>query len=64
MELIQENQPYHHIGAIAFGKGEFFDSIADGNPIDVCYSIVENYFRGIANVQLRIKDIREREEII
>ena len=64
LELIQENQPYHHIGAIAFGKGEFFDSIADGNPIDVCYSIVENYFRGIANVQLRIKDIREREEII
>ena len=64
LELIQENQPYHHISAIAFGKGEFFDSIADGNPIDVCYSIVENYFRGIANVQLRIKDIREREEII
>ena len=64
LELIQESQPYHHISAIAFGKGEFFDNIADGNPIDVCYSIVENYFRGIANVQLRIKDIREREEII
>jgi len=63
LELIQESQPYHHIGAIAFGMGEFFDSISDGNPIDVCYSIVENYFRGIANVQLRIKDIREREEI-
>ena len=64
LELIQENQPYHHIGAIAFGKGEYFDSISDGNPIDICYSVVENYFRGIANVQLRIKDIREREEII
>lgn len=64
LELIQESQPYHHISAIAFGKGEMFDNISDGNPIDVCYSIVENYFRGIANVQLRIKDIREREEII
>lgn len=64
LELIQESQPYHHIGAIAFNKGEFFDSMADGNPMDVCYSVVENYFRGIANVQLRIKDIREREEII
>ncbi len=64
LELIQESHPYHHIGAIAFNMGEFFDSMADGNPIDVCYSIVENYFRGIANVQLRIKDIREREEII
>lgn len=64
LELIQESHPYHHIGAIAFNKGEFFDSMADGNPIDVCYSVVENYFRGIANVQLRIKDMREREEII
>lgn len=64
LELIQESHPYHHIGAIAFNMGEFFNSMADGNPIDVCYSIVENYFRGIANVQLRIKDIREREEII
>ena len=64
LELIQESQPYHHIGAIAFGKGEFFSNIADGNPVDVCYSIVENYFRGIANLQLRIKDLREREEII
>ena len=64
LELIQESQPYHHINAIAFNKGECFDSIADGNPVDVCYSIVENYFRGIANIQLRIKDIREREEII
>lgn len=64
LELIQESHPYHHIGAIAFNMGKCFDSMADGNPIDVCYSIVENYFRGIANVQLRIKDIREREEII
>ncbi len=63
LELIQESHPYHHISAIAFNKGEFFDSIADGNPIDVCYSIVENYFRGIANVQLRVRDMREREDI-
>lgn len=64
LELIQESQPYYPIGAIAFGKGEYFESIAEGNPIDICYSIVENYFRGKENVQLRIKDIRAREEII
>jgi len=64
LELIQEEFPQTHFGAIAFGKGEYFPSIAEGNPIDICYSIVENYFRGIANTQLRIKDIREREEII
>ena len=64
LELIQESHPYHHIGAIAFNMGEFFESMADGNPMDVCYSIVENYFRGIANLQLRIRDIREREDFI
>jgi single-stranded-DNA-specific exonuclease len=43
---------------------DFYDSIKAGNPIDVCYSIVENYYRGTANTQLRIKDIREREELV
>ena len=64
LELIQESQPYHHISAIAFNKAGHFDHIKAGNPVDICYSIVENYYRGIANVQLRIKDIRDREEFI
>ena len=50
LELIQESHPYHHIKA--------------GNPIDVCYSIVENYYRGTANTQLRVKDMHERDEMI
>mgnify|MGYP003090977543 FL=1 len=64
LELIQESQPYHHISAIAFNKAGHFDHIKAGNPVDICYSIVENYYRGIVNVQLRIKDIRDREEFI
>ena len=64
LELIQETQPYRHISAIAFNKSEHFDHIKAGNPFDVCYSIVENYYRGIANLQLRIKDLRDREEFI
>ena len=64
LELIQESHPYHHISAIAFNMADFFDHIKAGNPIDVCYSIVENYYRGTANTQLRIKDLREREEIL
>lgn len=64
LELIQESQPYHHISAIAFNKAEHFDHIKSGNPIDICYSIVENYYRGIANLQLRVRDIHDREEII
>jgi single-stranded-DNA-specific exonuclease len=42
----------------------FFDHIKAGNPIDVCYYIVENYYRGTANTQLRIKDMHERDEMI
>lgn len=64
LELIQEAQPYHHISAIAFNQASHFMHIKTGNPVDICYSIVENYYRGIANVQLRVKDIHEREEII
>ena len=64
LELIQESQPYRHFSAIAFNKAEHFDHIKNGNPIDICYSIVENYYRGIANIQLRVKDIHDREDFI
>ena len=64
LELIQESHPYHHISAIAFNMAGFFEHIKAGNPIDVCYSIVENYYRGTANTQLRVKDLRGREELV
>ena len=64
LELIQEDEPYRHISAIAFNKSEHFDHMQAGNPVDICYSIAENYYRGIANIQLRIKDIWNREDII
>lgn len=63
LELIQESQPFRSIPAIAFNKSEHFEHIKAGNPIDVCYSIVENYYRGMANLQLRIKDLKDREEL-
>ncbi len=64
LELIQESHPYHHISAIAFNMADYFDHIKTGNPIDVCYSIVENYYRGTSNTQLRVKDLRERDELV
>ena len=64
LELIQESHPYHHISAIAFNMADFFEHIKAGNPVDVCYSIVENYYRGTANTQLRVRDLRERDELV
>jgi len=64
LELIQEDQPYHRIPAIAFNMADCYDYIKEGNPFDVCYSIVENYYRGSSTTQLRIRDIKERDELI
>ena len=64
LDLIQESQPYHQIAAIAFNMADYFDYIKSGNPFDVCYSIVENYYRGNSTIQLRVKDLHEREDII
>lgn len=64
LELMQESQPYHQIGAIGFNMAEDFGHIKSGNPIDVCYSVVENYYRGSSTIQLRLRDIRLRNEEI
>ncbi len=62
LELIEENNPGRHISAIGFNMASSFDYIKAGNPFDVCYSIVENYYRGNSNMQLRIRDIHERDD--
>ncbi|MDD5951402.1 MAG: single-stranded-DNA-specific exonuclease RecJ [Bacteroidales bacterium] len=64
LDLIQESQPYHRISAIAFNMSDFYEYIKAGNPFDVCYSIVENYYRGTSTIQLRVKDMHERDELI
>ena len=63
LDLIQEDYS-RAIPAIAFNLADKYEYIRHGNPFDVCYSIVENYYRGNSTIQLRIKDIKEREDII
>ena len=62
LDLIQESQPYHQIAAIAFNMADYYDYIKSGNALDVCYSIVENYYRGNSTIQLRVRDLRERKD--
>ena len=64
LDLMQGSQPYRQIGAIGFNMAGFYDYIKGGNPMDICYSIVENFYRGSSTLQLRLKDIRERDELI
>lgn len=61
LELIQEDTPYLPMPAIAFNQAHFFDYIQSGKPIDVCYTISENVYRGKTTLQLRIKDIKKSE---
>ncbi|MDR3226872.1 MAG: single-stranded-DNA-specific exonuclease RecJ [Prevotellaceae bacterium] len=61
LEIIQEDEPYRPFHGIAFNLSEHFDFIKGGNPIDICYSIAENYYRGVANIQLRVKDVKCKE---
>jgi single-stranded-DNA-specific exonuclease len=61
LELIQEDTPYLPMPTIAFNQAHFFDYIQSGKPIDVCYTISENVYRGVTTLQLRVKDIKKSE---
>lgn len=46
------------IQGIAFGMGKYYESINSGKAFDICYTIQENKWREITNLQLMIKDIK------
>jgi single-stranded-DNA-specific exonuclease len=59
LDLCHESTGQKSFPAIAFGQSEYFEHIKAGKPIDVCYSVEMNEFRGNRNLQLNIRDIRE-----
>lgn len=62
LDLIQEKNPYKPVGTIGFSLADYFDKIKRGSAFKVCYSVVENHFRGISTIQLRLKDIKMQDE--
>ncbi len=62
MDLIQRQKPNTRIQTIAFQQPTHYEWIRGGRPIDVCYQIVENHYRGTITTQLRIKDIKPVRE--
>ena len=58
MDLMQRQKPNTKIQAIAFQQPTHYEWIRAGHPIDVCYQIVENHYRGTVTTQLRVKDIK------
>ncbi|SHI44936.1 exonuclease RecJ [Hymenobacter daecheongensis DSM 21074] len=59
LALTQDGQ--HTIDAIGFGLGEYHERILQGQPFNVCYTLEINEYRGVKNLQLRVKDIRWAE---
>ena len=58
MDLTQAQKPNTTIQTIAFSQTTHYDWVRTGRPIDICYQIVENHYRGSVTTQLRIKDIK------
>jgi single-stranded-DNA-specific exonuclease len=58
MDLVQKQKPNTTIQTIAFQQPTHYEWVRSGRPIDVCYQIVENHYRGTVTTQLRIKDIK------
>lgn len=46
MDLIQRQKPNTKIQSIAFQQPTHYEWVRSGRPIDVCYQIVENHYRG------------------
>ncbi len=63
LDLCHESTGSKTFPAIAFSQAEHFEYIKAGKPIDICYSIEMNDFRGNRNLQLNIRDIKINREV-
>jgi len=60
LSLTQLNNHTPVFPGIAFGQSNHFSHIQTGKPFDICFSVEENNFRGLKNLQLNIKDIKTK----
>jgi single-stranded-DNA-specific exonuclease len=58
LDLCHESTGQKSFPAIAFSQAEHFEQFRSGKPLDICYSIEMNEFRGNKNLQLNIRDIK------
>ncbi len=61
LDLVEPDVNSGIFPGIAFNQSNAFEAITSGTPFDVCYTIVENEYRGKTNLQLFIKDIKIRD---
>lgn len=61
LDFVEPNFNSDVFAGIAFNQSDKFDVITSGLPFDICYSVVENEFRGKTTLQLYVRDIRHKE---
>lgn len=57
LELVDSSSE-NVMNGIAFGMYEYNDHLKSLKPLDICYTLEENTFNNITNIQLMIKDIQ------
>jgi len=62
LDLCHESTGQKIFPAIAFSQAEHFEYLRACKPIDICYSIEMNEFRGNRNLQLNVRDIKISNE--
>ncbi|MBI9066853.1 MAG: single-stranded-DNA-specific exonuclease RecJ [Salinivirgaceae bacterium] len=60
---ITDNNTNKSFPAIAFRQSESFELIKDRNEFDICFSLEENIYKGKTNIQIKVRDIKELNEI-
>lgn len=59
LDLVDDTNNWPMSG-IAFSMPQFHDHLKKSRPVDICYTIEENYFNGNKNMQLMVRDIKEK----
>jgi single-stranded-DNA-specific exonuclease len=60
LEVVEPTRSFQKFQGIAFSQAAKFPLIESGLPFDICYSIIENEFKGRTSVQLLVRDIKKR----
>ncbi len=55
---ISLDESHHPYPAIAFQMADTFRRLKSGEPFDLCYQLEENFWKGKAEMQLNVKDIK------
>ena len=58
----EEKTVQTQINGIAFNMSDFYPTIIQGQPIDICYQLEENHFREKKSLQLTVRDIKQTGE--